>query len=215
MPAGNAEAREGLCRYLLRPAVAQERLELCSDGQVQLELKTPWRDGTSHVSFEPLELLGRLAPLIPRPRKNTLIYHGVLAANAKLRPEVVACAARGRRSEPPPQPKTASHPASVPDAQVASHHAPQTVRKQAQRHKSWAELMRRAFGIDVLECPNCFGRLRLIATIEAPAAVTAILTHLGLPTNVPQLTPARAPPQLDFGRADDAAYGVDPPDCWH
>jgi hypothetical protein len=56
--------------------------------------------------------------------------------------------------------------------------------------------MRRAFGIDVLECTRCGGRLRLLATIEAPHVVRAILSHLGMASEPPQLCPARDPPEL-------------------
>ena len=41
-----------------------------------LELKTEWQDGTSHLVFEPLDLLARLAALTPRPRINLIVYHG-------------------------------------------------------------------------------------------------------------------------------------------
>jgi hypothetical protein len=47
--------------------------------------------------------------------------------------------------------------------------------KSAPRHWAWAALMRRAFGLDVLACPRCGGRLRLIATVEDPEAIRAIL----------------------------------------
>jgi hypothetical protein len=60
--------------------------------------------------------------------------------------------------------------------------------------------MRRAFEVDVLACPRCGGRLRLIALIEASAVARRILTHLGLAADVPRPTPARAPPTGD----DDA-----------
>jgi hypothetical protein len=43
------------------------------------------------------------------------------------------------------------------------------------RHWAWADLMRRAFDIDVLACPRCGGRLRLIATVEDPEAISVIL----------------------------------------
>jgi hypothetical protein len=46
------------------------------------------------------------------------------------------------------------------------------------RHWAWADLMRRAFDIDVLACPRCGGRLRLIATVEDPDAIRAILVAL-------------------------------------
>ena len=54
--------------------------------------------------------------------------------------------------------------------------------------------MQRTFGLDVLACPACGGRLRLIAVIERAAVITRILGHLGLPTEVPLPRPARSPP---------------------
>ena len=80
---------ERLCRYLLRPPVAEDRLSFAPDGSVLVRLKTPWRDGTSHIALQPLELLEKLAALIPRPYVNLIVYHGVLAPNAKWRREVV------------------------------------------------------------------------------------------------------------------------------
>jgi hypothetical protein len=74
---------ERLCRYILRPPVAQERLRLRSDGRIALELKTAWHDGTRELVFEPLELLERLAAMTPRPETKLLICHGLLAARAR------------------------------------------------------------------------------------------------------------------------------------
>ena len=54
--------------------------------------------------------------------------------------------------------------------------------------------MRRSFGLDVLACPRCGGRLRLIALIEEASVIQRILRHLGLPAEVPETRPARAPP---------------------
>ncbi|MGH8472943.1 MAG: transposase, partial [Gammaproteobacteria bacterium] len=59
---------EHLCRYITRPAVANERLTLNRAGQVVLTLKTPYRDGTTHIVMSPLEFMQRLAALVPRPR---------------------------------------------------------------------------------------------------------------------------------------------------
>jgi len=64
-------------------------LSFAPDGSVLLRLKTPWRDGTSHIALQPVELLEKLAALIPRPYVNLIVYHGVLAPNAKWRREVV------------------------------------------------------------------------------------------------------------------------------
>ncbi len=45
---------EYLCRYITRPAIANERLALNSAGQVVLTLETPYRDGTTHIVMSPL-----------------------------------------------------------------------------------------------------------------------------------------------------------------
>jgi hypothetical protein len=78
IPAGHTDRLERLCRYALRPTVAQDRLRLTAEGQVVLQLRHPWSDGTTHLLFDPLELLERLAVLIPRPRINLILYHGIL-----------------------------------------------------------------------------------------------------------------------------------------
>jgi hypothetical protein len=75
--------------YIARPPIAHERLKLSDCGQVVYELKTPYRDGTTHVVMSPLEWMHRLAALIPRPRLHLVRYHGILAPNAKWRAQVV------------------------------------------------------------------------------------------------------------------------------
>lgn len=79
VPASDRARLEQLCRYLLRPPLGQDRVRLRPDGRVLVELKKAWRDGTSHLLFEPLEFLEELAAITPRPRVNLLLYHGVLA----------------------------------------------------------------------------------------------------------------------------------------
>jgi len=58
-------------------------------GQVVLQLKSPYKDGTSHVVMEPLEFMERLAALVPRLRLHLIRFHGMLAPNAKLRSKIV------------------------------------------------------------------------------------------------------------------------------
>ena len=53
--------------------------------------------------------------------------------------------------------------------------------------------MRRAFAIDVLACPRCGERLRLIATVEDPEVIRKILAHLALTRSAE--SPGPAPPQ--------------------
>jgi hypothetical protein len=153
-PPNNRARLEQLCRYLLRPSLAQDRIRLRSDGRVLVKLKTVWRDGTSHFHFEPIEFLEKLAALIPRPAVNLLLYHGVLAPRARWRSQVV------RYGRPTPDGNALE---ASPRAAVLT------------RAWTWAALMHRVFA---LACPRCGGRLRVIATVQGPLAVQAILAHL-------------------------------------
>ena len=89
---------ERLCRYITRPAVSTKRLSLTRNGRVRYELKTPWRNGTTHVIFEPLDFISRLVSLIPKPRVNLTRFHGVFAPNSKYRSKVTP-ARRGKRKK--------------------------------------------------------------------------------------------------------------------
>jgi hypothetical protein len=64
----------------------------------------------------------------------------------------------------------------------------------------------------VTRCSRCPGQRRVIAFITDPEVITAILDHLGLPSQPPPLAPARAPPQAEFPFAGwhDADF-IDPP----
>jgi hypothetical protein len=109
---------EHLCRYITRPAIANERLKRNRAGNVVLQLKSAFKDGTTHIVMEPLEFMQRLAALVPPPRLHLIRFHGVLAPNAKLRREIVPS---------PPQQATAP----------ACDHAPARL--------SWARLLKRVF----------------------------------------------------------------------
>jgi hypothetical protein len=66
--ASDRKRLEQLCRYISRRVLSDERGQLKDAGQVELRLKTPWRDGTTHLVMSPLEFMQRLAELVPRPR---------------------------------------------------------------------------------------------------------------------------------------------------
>jgi hypothetical protein len=61
----------------------------------------------------------------------------------------------------------------------------------------WATLLRRSFEVDVLECPRCHGRLRVVAVITERDAARRILAHLGMPTEPPPIARARDPTDWD------------------
>ena len=161
------------------PPLAQERLHRTSDGEVWLTLRHRWSDGTTHLRFDPLELLERLAVLTPRPRVNLVLYYGVLAPRALWREAIVPRAADGVDVREEAAPEDGDANCATP-SRTAGY--------------QWAELMRRTFGVDVLACPRCGGRLRLVALIDQASVFQRILRHLGLPADVPEPRPARPPP---------------------
>ena len=80
---------ERLCRYGIRPPLAAGKLCVLDKETLSFSLKTPWSDGTTHLVLSPLELIEKLAALIPPPRLNLVRYHGVLAPNAASRDRIV------------------------------------------------------------------------------------------------------------------------------
>jgi len=156
---------------------------------VYLALRRLWRDGTRALLFDPLDFLGRLAALTPKPRVNLLLYHGVFAPHAARRRAAVA---RGRGvAEGPAEPDSAvGFAAGLSSSCVAS--GPATAAEPAgavvpgkRGWVRWADLLRGVFEIDVLRCG---GRLCLVAAIADPELVQRILDHLGLPTSAANLT---------------------------
>ena len=161
---------EQLYRYITRPAISNERLSINGKGQVVIKLKTPWKDGATHIVLEPLEFMQRLAALAPRPRLHLTRFHGVLAPNAKLRTKVAPEPARERAREQAHAEDTCTHSAPV--------------------RMSWARLLKRVFDIDMERCA-CGGKLKFVASIEQPEVIEKILTHLGLSPQPPPIAPAR------------------------
>ena len=136
-----------------------KRLSLTRNGQVRYELKTPWRNGTTHVIFEPLDFISRLVSLVPKPRVNLTRFHGVFAPNSKYRARVTP-AGRGKCK------KTQS--ADESDQTSAEKRASMT----------WAKRLKRVFDIDIETCSECGGDVKIIASIEDPAVIQKILAHL-------------------------------------
>ncbi len=168
---------ERLCRYISRPAVSEKRLSLTRGGNVRYQLKTPYRDGTTHVIFEPLDFIARLAALVPKPRVNLTRFHGVFAPNSRHR-ALVTPAKRGRGNKV----RVADEPATP-----------------AQRRASmtWAQRLKRVFNIDIETCSGCGGAMKVIACIEDPIVIKQILDHLkhkAETSGTRALPESRAPP---------------------
>ncbi len=166
---------EKLCRYTARPPIALERMSETPEGKILYKLKTRYSDGTTHILFDPIELVEKVVALIPPPRANLLRYHGLLAPNSKMRAKII--------------PKQAGKKEKVEYAEQSK----------------WAQLLKRSFAIDILKCSQCGGKMKLIATIQDLAVAKKILDSVGLSSEAPVKSSPRAPPQQEFYQspADD------------
>jgi hypothetical protein len=139
------------------------------------------REPGQRVTPLPLTFLTRLAAQIPPPRRHTITYHGVLAAAAAKRDQIVPESAEDRLQSPRRAPHSAGRSA---DARANR-------RRSRPERFTWAELIRRTLLLDILACP-CGARRRVLALVCDPAQIHRYLSHLGLPTS----PPPRAPPRL-------------------
>jgi hypothetical protein len=87
-------------------------------------------------------------------------FHGIFATNSKYR-ALVTPAKRGKG-------KKVKTPKEALDQTLAEKHISTT----------WAMRLKRVFDIDVTTCSECGGDVRIIASIEDPAVIQKILTHL-------------------------------------
>src|SRR5450759_4255683 len=154
--ANDKKGRENLCKYILRSPLANDRLKILDDGDVRLEFKRPWSDGTSSVDLAPLALIARLAAIIPPPKRRVVRYSGVISSHSSLRSQIV------------PVPAAATPEEKDKPSLPLSHYI------------SWSQLLKKTFEIDTV-CPRCKTPLRLIAMIETEDTIQKILKAMGLP----------------------------------
>ena len=174
---------ERLLRYCARGPLALDRLQQINPEQLVYRLSKARLDGCAALRLTPLELIARLAALIPPPRRHRHRYHGVLAPNSPRRAQVTAL---GRAANPSPPPL------------AAQASAPEPALRPATARLAWALLLARIHENFPLLCPQCGGDLRIIAFITEPPAIKAILAHLGEPIAPPIVAPARGPPRWNL-----------------
>ena len=193
----NTEARERLIRYCARPALSLERLDVLPNGLITYRSKYPLSGGRSHRVMQPMELMARLAALVPPPRFALIRYLGVFSPASPLRGLVVP-------SEPPErscghQRKSATNPAPVrtdpntqqdPSLAFVPEQLEQAQPPPLRKRKSyidWATLMQRGLALDVLQCPKCEKRMTVLSAITQADVANKILAHLNIPTHPEQL----------------------------
>jgi len=118
---------------------------------------------------------------VPPARAHLVLYHGLLAPHAKWRAAVIP------RMDPT---APVENEAPLQDEDAVSR----------PRRLSWAALLRRVLGLDVLLCDRCGGPRKVVAFVTDPIELARICDSLGVPSQPPPLAPARSPPQeeLDF-----------------
>jgi hypothetical protein len=183
VPARDRIRLERLLRYAARPPLSNERLSLLPNGRLLYKLKRRWSDGTTKVIYEPMELMERLAALVPPPRFNITRFYGVLAPASTIRPLIV------------PQDTTSIAPTHLgcpAKVETPKTDSTKTNGKRGIQPKnySWAQLMMRVFEVDVLSCPRCGGRMRVLCAINSQPAIQKILACLKLPMRAPPIAPA-------------------------
>nr|AAS20045.1 dihydrolipoamide dehydrogenase-like protein [Paenarthrobacter aurescens]AET43039.1 dihyrolipoamide dehydrogenase-like protein [Pseudomonas sp. ADP] len=211
-------ALERLLRYCARPPFSMERLRKEGSKLVyrcakQRSEPTSDKRGAKadELHLTPLELIDRIAALVPPPRTHRHRYFGVLAPNSPLRAAVTALAQPA--ASQPATVETAQPGAGVPGVAAPGNAATPTPEPEARpkraAHYLWAVLIARIYEAFPLLCPMCGGQMRIIAFITHSAEIRHILNHIGVESAPPHITPARGPPLWEGCDApvDDGAQG--------
>jgi len=175
--------RERLLLYCARPPFAAERIEELDRHRLIYHLPKPGPHGRTQLILSPLELIERIAALVPPPRKHRHRYYGVLAPNAPLRPAVTALAPAAIAVQPSPMQPSNEASVKVPQRSPARY--------------LWAMLLARIYEAFPLTCPQCGTEMRIVAFITEAAPVQRILSHIGEPPSPPRIAPARGPPSWE------------------
>jgi len=192
-------ALERLLRYCARPPFAMDRLRKEGSDLVYRCAKQhsePAGGKVAELVLTPLELIARIAALVPPPRTHRHRYFGVLAPNSPLRAAVTAMAIAVPAQQATVQTESATTGEGAPGA-AAQGNAVQTQPappKRSPAHYLWAVLLARIYEVFPLLCPMCGGQMRLIAFITEGAQIRKILDHIGVDSQAPSIATARGPP---------------------
>jgi hypothetical protein len=167
---GDSSASAGLVGALASPysqrCLVAWRLEQDSNRELLYRFNRPWSDGTTGIKLSPLELLEKLAALVPLPRVHLVRYGGCLAPHSTLRAAII------------PTPRQQGVDGEDTKTGTPSWH--------------WARLLGRVFDLDTATCSFCRrGPLRIIAAMTQESVITRILRHLKLASVPPPIAPAR------------------------
>src|ERR671934_86162 len=167
VPAHRRDQLEQLIRSTARGAVSLERLQEDAHGDLVYTFTHPWSDGTLGIRLSPMELVEKLAALVPLPHVHLVRYGGCLAPHSHLRGAIIPTRRQQGLDEPEACPTSPRW--------------------------SWARLLQRVFALDMARCPWCQqGMLRLIAVITQGEVISKILRHLKRAADPPPIAPAHS-----------------------
>ena len=198
-------ALERLLRYCARPPFSMERLRKEGSKLVyrcakQRSEPTSDKRGAKadELHLTPLELIDRIAALVPPPRTHRHRYFGVLAPNSPLRAAVTALATPAQAAPVLGASISTGEcaPGVVPMSSALPSQSEPVLPKRA-AHYLWAVLIARIYEVFPLLCPLCGGHMRIIAFITHSADIRHILDHIGADSEPPRISPARGPPLWD------------------
>jgi len=184
---GDEQGCRRLAGYLARAPFSLERLELTPEGACYRPDRPNLFLGTDEVRSDRLEMIALVTQHIPETGAKQAIYYGAYsqAWRGRLRRKGLLC--------PPGEGGESGLEASADPEDLTAF--------QKACRRRWAQLIKQVWKSDPLLCPNCGGRMKIIAFLQDPDAIRRILEHLGRWFSDP---PPRAPPS-GTGPPDDLA----------
>jgi len=181
------EGLERLIRYCARPPFSLERIIKQSDGSIIYQLNKPLANGQTLIRLTSLELIEKLAALVPPRRIHRHRYYGVLAPNSPFRASVTAMADQSLAQGAIEIQPTGNKDEPVEQAQEENP-------KRPPNRYLWAMLLARIYNLFPLLCPECGAEMQVIAVIQDQSVINKILKSVGEDIDPPTLSPARGSP---------------------
>ncbi|MCP4121331.1 MAG: hypothetical protein GY751_06220 [Bacteroidetes bacterium] len=155
----------------------RNRYSLCG-----VKIRLNWSRMLAH---DAVELMEKLAAIIPPPRSHLVRHWGVFGSHSKWRSQVVL--------------KPEKRKGFAPDG----GYDPKKV-----KNTRWARLLAKTFGVDVSVCPECGGEMRIVAMLHNQREISRYLKHIGLSEHPPPVASARYE-QAEFDYSQDFDRSAD------
>ena len=182
---GDRAALQRLLLYFLRPAVSLKKLTYKpEEGLIRYQV-TKTNGGPSYHEWPAAEFVGRMAALVPPPRKHVVRYYGALGPRSPLRGAVTISTRKKA---------TLVELESGYSVTLVGKVVREAKRAAKSAGKGWAACLRKIFEVDPVQCVKCGGEMKLAAVILDDGELDRILAHEGWAVEFPKTKGSRAPP---------------------